>query len=309
MEASKDFNYSIYNFYSFCGLSPKDLDSIKSALQLLAQQHAVLGLVILAPEGINTTYAGTSAKGLSIFTKQLKSLCGLEDSLSPFVTQSKRPPFVEFVVKLREEIVTYHRPDLVPDKASPKTHLSPKKWQSTLESEDVLLLDVRNHYETRLGAFEGALQLDLKTFTNFKPQLQKHQIPKDKKVLMYCTGGIRCEKACKDLQESGYQNVYQLEGGILNYMKSYPEGRFKGECFVFDSRVAVDSQLQESKKYSLCPHCGDPGSSAITCVYCGDPGLVCQGCLDKAAHLETCSKNCAYHKEQNHKFRKKTKYV
>jgi len=111
---------------------------------------------------------------------------------------------------------------------------------------------------------------------------------------MFCTGGIRCEKAVPEVQRLGYGNVYQLQGGILRYLEEYPEGFYRGECFVFDHRVAVDSGLQPSKLYKLCPHCGNPAQEQVSCCNCGAAAVVCKRCLEQPGR-KTCSKNCAYH--------------
>ena len=112
-------------------------------------------------------------------------------------------------------------------------------------------------------------------------------------MLIFCTGGIRCEKGILDLQKQGYENVYQLEGGILNYLAQYPNDEFSGECFVFDHRVAVDQNLKASKRYTLCPHCGQPAATEIKCKRCDHPEKICVSCSHEAFKGETCSKNCA----------------
>jgi UPF0176 protein len=117
-------------------------------------------------------------------------------------------------------------------------------------------------------------------------------------MLIFCTGGIRCEKGILELQNKGYNNVYQLEGGILNYIKEFPNGKFKGECFVFDHRVALDQELKPSSIYELCPHCGQPGALKITCKRCDSDKCICNECATIEFKKDTCSKNCAYHYSQ-----------
>ncbi|NJL25760.1 MAG: hypothetical protein HC902_11680 [Calothrix sp. SM1_5_4] len=116
----------------------------------------------------------------------------------------------------------------------------------------------------------------------------------DKKVLIYCTGGIRCEKAILAMHELGYKNVHQLGGGILNYLKEYPKGEFEGECFVFDYRVAVDQNLQPTRRYQLCPHCGQPANTEVSCTQCEAKSVICHHCIEERS-ITTCSKNCAHH--------------
>ena len=122
-------------------------------------------------------------------------------------------------------------------------------------------------------------------------------IPKDKKVLMYCTGGIRCEKAYLEMKEQGYDEVYQLEGGILKYLEEFPNQQFDGDCFVFDHRVAVGQDLSPSKDVHLCPHTGDPARNKICCGHCGEEAYVADACMEDAG-MQTCSKNCRHHFER-----------
>ncbi|MDP6561832.1 MAG: rhodanese-like domain-containing protein [Candidatus Peribacteraceae bacterium] len=141
--------------------------------------------------------------------------------------------------------------------------------------------------------FEGAIDPRIQTFQEFSDYVENSGIPKDKKVLMYCTGGIRCEKACLEMERQGYENVFQLEGGILRYMKERPHCNWNGECFVFDHRVAVNEEMKPSERYGLCPHCGDPGDRCITCEHCQKPGMMCARCIE-SMNCRACSKNCAY---------------
>ena len=117
-------------------------------------------------------------------------------------------------------------------------------------------------------------------------------------MLIFCTGGIRCEKGILEMQRRGFNNVYQLEGGILNYLEKKPGQEFEGECFVFDHRVAVDQDLKPSARYKLCPHCGQPAETKIECGRCDSEAFVCGDCLTQNFKANTCSKNCAYHFER-----------
>ena len=158
-----------------------------------------------------------------------------------------------------------------------------------------MLIDTRNWYEYRLGTFRGALNPGIEKFTDFPDFIQKQGIGKHQKMLIFCTGGIRCEKGILDLEQNGYQNVFQLEGGILNYLEQYPNQKFEGECFVFDRRVAVDQNLEPSKRYTLCPHCGQPADRRIECGLCDQPAQICLECEGMQVKGVTCSKNCAHH--------------
>ena len=316
MSASSSF-FVIYNFYTFYKIEPDQISTLKKKIEALAKTYDILGLMILAPEGLNTTYCCEEGQPFKIqkFTEKLKAILPLEAQLVPQVYSSEKALFLGFKVKIRTEIVTYKKQSLFPKTIS-DTHLTPEKWNHCLKNENVVVLDVRNDYEVRLGAFKKAINFNIKKFTEFYSQFKKSSLAnnKDKKILMYCTGGVRCEKACDDLNNAGYNNVYQLQGGILNYLKQYPEDKFQGECFVFDSRVAVDQRLNPSQRYRLCPHCGDPSDKKINCSYCSEEVLICQNCYDnkEKSNLETCSKNCCYHKRLGHRFKKthsqKTKY-
>jgi len=161
-------------------------------------------------------------------------------------------------------------------------------------TDDYLLLDTRNTYETGVGAFRGAIDSCTANFAEFPDFVRRQGIAKDARVLMYCTGGIHCEKAARVMRQDGYTNVSQLSGGILGYLKQYPDGEFEGECFVFDRRIAVDRDLKPTSTYTVCPLCGDPAKEKVTCGHCGKPGIVCRACAATPA-LRVCSQNCEYH--------------
>ena len=179
-------------------------------------------------------------------------------------SQSPFAPFRRWKVVQRRETVTSGP---IGQSGSPARHLSPQEWHEMLQRPDVMLLDVRNDYEIRLGTFRGAIDPQTSSFTQFADYVARLEVPKDQPILTFCTGGIRCEKAAPYLKAQGFSEVYQLDGGILNYMEHYPNGNFEGECFVFDDRVALDQNLQPSASYRRCPECGQPGSEP--CSYCG----------------------------------------
>ena len=196
---------------------------------------------------------------------------------------------------MRPEIVTLDAPGMVPDSTQHR-HLSPEKWNEVLKNEkDFVLLDTRNWYEVRIGTFKNAVDPKIEQFTELPEFVTEQAYPKDQKMLIFCTGGIRCEKAILDLEKRGYENVYQLEGGILNYLEKFPNDQFEGECFVFDGRVAVDQDLAPSQIYKLCPHCGQPSEVTITCARCDTEAMICRHCQEKALVGQVCSKNCAHH--------------
>ncbi len=290
--------YYVRSFYFFKPLQISRLSPLKIRLTEKAKQHQVLGLVILGTEGLNTTLASKNKNKIDSFVMDIENLFN-ENDFKIKKSVSTKAPFRRFTVKIKTEIVTMKKPDLVPK--GEHCHLSPERWHHLLK-EDVVLVDVRNDYEQAIGSFEGAVHLNIKEFSEFPQKIRQLQSNKEKPHLIFCTGGIRCEKAIYEMDESGYKNIYQLDGGILNYMEKYPEGRFKGECFVFDSRVAVDKNLEDSKYYSLCPHCGEVGNLKIKCLKCDGLSKLCKSCKDKTKknpEYETCSKNCRHHYLRN----------
>ncbi len=280
----------ISSFYRFIQFSPESILALESDLTQSAKSTGLLGLILLGSEGINGTVAG-SAEAIRELKALLADFAGLadlafKDSVGP------KQPFQVFKIKVKDEIVTLNRTDLVPRSPSYR-HLSPAEWDKALKDPDVLVLDTRNDYEVDIGKFKGAQDFRTAEFHEFPEKLKEAGIPQTQKVLIYCTGGIRCEKAILAMEEQGFDNVYQLEGGILNYLQDYPNGDFEGECFVFDYRVAVDANLQPTRKYTLCPHCGQPANFKINCAQCQGQETICHNC--STVGQVTCSKNCAHH--------------
>ncbi len=283
-------------FYKFISLTPENLPGLREQVEQKLSSLGFFGLFLLGTEGINATILGEAEKMHEVkgFLTDLFGPIEFKDS------PGKPRAFLRLRVKIREEIVTLNRPDLVPPQG-PNRHLKPVEWHKKLQEPGVRILDTRNDYEVDIGKFRNAEDFKISEFSEFPGMLKKSDIKKDETVLIYCTGGIRCEKAILEMNEQGYNNVYQLEGGILNYIEKFKEdGLFDGECFVFDHRVAVTNQLQPSETYKLCPHCGQPGVTKIDCDQCGRPEIVCDKCLEKSAHNKTCSRNCAHHHRMGH---------
>lgn len=285
-------HYFISTFYKFKKI--EDPEAMKLFLEEIAAKTETIGLIILGHEGINATVASSSETGLAEFKRNILSKLELSELMFKD-SKADKAPFRRFKVKIRAEIVTLGTPELTPDKQK-NHHLSPTEWNNVLKNEkDYVMIDTRNWYETKIGTFKGAVNPKTDQFTEFPKFMEQNNFEKDKKVLIFCTGGIRCEKGILELQRQGYDEVYQLEGGILNYLKEYPEDQFEGECFVFDHRVAVDQNLQATDKYKLCPHCGQPADTPIDCSRCDTHTLICDDCAELEWKKITCSKNCAYH--------------
>ncbi len=291
--------FSIATFYKFFSW-PESLDLIQEAenLEIWCVSQNLLGLIIMGPEGINATISGeTEAEVLKLKIK-LENLAQCGELHFKFSSSPIRS-FKRMRVKHKTEIVTLGDPSIRPE-AKINSHLTPEEWKQSL-TEDAVVIDVRNEFEIELGRFKGALDLKMQEFTEFPEIIKNSKINKDQKVLMYCTGGIRCEKASIEMKRQGYKNVYQLKGGILEYIKEFPNTDFEGECFVFDHRVALDQKLQPTKTKFLCPHCGQPGEGkGFGCLHCKSESQVCKKCLKlgevkEDQSLKTCSKNCRHH--------------
>ncbi len=269
----------------------------KIFLENLSQEFQTQGLIILGSEGFNATISSEKKENLAEFKKGICSYFKTPDLFFKD-SESEIAPFKRFKVKIREEIVTLGAPELSPiDLEGKNHHLTPSQWNDVMKNDHPVIIDTRNWYETKIGTFKGAVNPMTDQFSEFPKFMDEQNISKDKKVLIFCTGGIRCEKGILELQQKGYKNVYQLHGGILNYLKESPNSEFEGECFVFDQRVAVDQNLKPSQQYKLCPHCGQPGKTEVDCKRCDTHTFICEDCAELNWKKETCSKNCAYQYE------------
>ncbi len=279
-------DYLVTTFYKFLKLEKGDLETLKAALEKKAAILDIWGLTLIAEEGINATIAGTPTQ-LEEYKNVLRERFGeitFKDS------PNNKLPFRRFKIKIKKEIVQLRRPDIQPTGAEP--HLSPKEWDQLATEEDVVLIDVRNWYETKLGSFKGAVAPNTISFHQFPKWVKKSNIKKDQKIGIFCTGGIRCEKAAVEMNKQGYENVYQLDGGILNYIEQQPNKNFEGHCFVFDHRVAVGQDLKQSKTYGRCPWCGNGGSIKKSCDKCETSFKICDDCNEQKASTMYCSKKC-----------------
>lgn len=230
-------NYVVASFYRFCELL--DYEDIKPPLLAMMKNHNILGTIILAQEGINGGMAGKRAD-MDAFYAYIRSDQRFAD-IRFKETSDDMMPFDKAKVKLRKEIVTLGVAGVNPLQQT-GTRLSPTEWNALLADPDVLLIDTRNTYEVELGTFKNAINPQTENFRDFPSYVENNLLDKkDKKIAMCCTGGIRCEKSTAYLKMLGFEDVYQLEGGILDYLQSTSpeESLWQGECFVFDERIAI----------------------------------------------------------------------
>ncbi len=230
--------YVIASFYKFVPLH--DYENMKGPLLRAMKEHNLLGTIILAHEGINGSFAGCLDDVLFLY-EYLRIDPRLSD-LSFTERFDDLMPFEKAKVKFRKEIVTLGVPGIDPLECT-GTRIPPAEWNTLIDDPDVLLIDTRNEYEVELGTFKGAINPNTENFRDFPDYVNANLLDKkDKKIAMFCTGGIRCEKSTSYLKQLGFENVYQLDGGILNYLKSTPatDSLWEGRCFVFDERISID---------------------------------------------------------------------
>jgi UPF0176 protein len=242
--------FKIIAFYKFVHLD--ELATLRTSLKELCSSFDLCGSVLLAPEGINATIAG-APEAIDSFLHDLNKDSRFSD-IEPKTSHSSERPFGKMKVLLKKEIITFGAPDI--DMASRGIYVKPQEWNDLILQPDVKVVDTRNAYEVFMGTFERAEDPQTDCFTEFKKFVDQHlALEKDKKIAMFCTGGIRCEKATAYLLHNGFKNVYHLEGGILKYLEEIPreQSLFRGECYVFDNRITVLNGLEQGS-YEAVPH-------------------------------------------------------
>lgn len=279
----------VVSFYRFLDL--EDPQELRSSLQWLCDEKGLVGTILLAEEGVNGTLAGSREAVEAVFA-WLSDTLALEEPIEARWTEAAEAPFRRMRVRLKKEIVTLGRPDIRPQRSTGR-HVSPEKWNEIIENAETLVIDTRNHYEIEVGTFPNAVDPGTDNFRQFpKFAEQLAEADKDRPLAMFCTGGIRCEKATALMLELGFRDVCQLRGGILNYLEQVAEEdqRWNGECFVFDSRVAVDRDLAEGG-YVQCHACRRPLSSEDLQSRDYREGVSCPRCIsdldeERAGRLE-----------------------
>ncbi|WP_147126485.1 rhodanese-related sulfurtransferase [Shimia ponticola] len=270
--------YTIAALYHFTPFS--DPDALRPALRETCEAHGVTGTLLLAPEGINGTIAGTR-NGIDAALGAIKSLPGCAD-LEWKESTADHPPFKKLKVRLKREIVTMGQPQVRPREGTGH-YVEPADWNELIQSPDVVTIDTRNDYEVAIGTFEGAIDPETKSFGEFPEwwQANKHKFH-NKRVAMFCTGGIRCEKSTNYLLGEGVEEVYHLKGGILKYLEEVPaeDSTWNGACFVFDRRVSVTHGLEEGP-HILCHACRRPLEPSDTKRPEYEAGVQCHQCVDE----------------------------
>lgn len=265
--------------YKFTALD--NPEALRPGLLAVMKDHGVRGTVLLAREGVNGTIVGARG-GIDAVLSWLGRQPRL-DGIEPGESFTDAAPFKRTKVKLKREIVTMGVAGL--DPAQSGERVAPQDWNALIDDDDVLVVDVRNEYEIKIGAFAGALNPRTTNFREFPAFADAQLEPRThKKIAMYCTGGIRCEKSTAYLKQRGFDRVFHLQGGILNYLERVPEAesRWRGECFVFDDRVAVDHQLRKGG-YDQCHACRAPISEADKRSGQYMPGASCPHCHDRVS--------------------------
>lgn len=268
--------FMVAAFYQFTDFP--DPDALRAPLAAIGSAGDVRGSVLVAPEGINGTIAGKPADVMKVLDhiRTLPGCAALEWKESHAASQ----PFKRLKVRLKKEIVTLGQPGTDPS-ARVGTYVSPADWNDLIARDDVAVIDTRNDYEVDIGRFRGAIDPETASFTEF-PSWWEANSEKlaGKTIAMYCTGGIRCEKASSWLLDQGVNEVFHLKGGILKYLEEVPEpqSHWDGECFVFDERVSVGHGLVEGS-YGLCRACGHPISEEDRAAPSFEQGVQCPHCV------------------------------
>ncbi len=266
--------------YKFAKLD--DFESLREPLLKLMEEHQVKGTLLFAKEGINGTIAG-DRKGVDALLAWLRSDPRLAD-LDTKESYEQAMPFYRSKVKLKKEIVTMGVESIDPKKIV-GTYVKPQDWNALISDPDVMLIDTRNDYEVQIGGFKNAINPETETFREFPQYVKDNLDPsKHKKIAMYCTGGIRCEKSTAYLKEQGFDEVFHLQGGVLKYLEEIPadESLWEGECFVFDNRVAVNHDLEKGQ-YDQCYACRYPITEEEKNSPQFEQGVSCPHCYDKVS--------------------------
>ena len=266
--------FTILGFYKFKEL--KSLKKNKLFLQKLFKDNNIKGTLIISKEGINGTISGKS-RSISLVNRKIKSLFGILNFDSENVSVNKFQPFHRPKIKIKKEVVPMGLN--ISPKIKKENHIVPTKWNNLIKNRNTFILDARKPFEYQIGSFKKAINPKVDNFREFPEYLNK--LDKKKPIAMFCTGGIRCEKASVYLTQRGFKNIFQLKGGILNYLKTIKKKNslWRGECFVFDNRVSLKHDLVLGT-YSICSGCRTPISPKDKKSKKYEEGVSCNRCYD-----------------------------
>ena len=257
---------------------------VQISLKKILKKLSIYGTILVGSEGINGTIAAKNEKHLNKALIYIKNLKGFNDLDIKF-SDSKKNPFIRLKIKFKQEIVTIGDKSIDPTK-SVGEYVNPEDWNSLLEEENILLIDTRNDYEYSIGSFKDSINPKTQKFRDFPKWLKDQDFTqsdkKNKKVAMFCTGGIRCEKASSLMKNEGFKKVYHLKGGILKYFESVSKEKslWNGECFVFDDRVSVKHDLSVGD-YDMCHGCRMPITETDKTSQKYIRGVSCPNCYDQ----------------------------
>ena len=275
--------YTVAALYHFTRFD--DPAALRDPLLDLCKSKGIMGTLLLAKEGINGTIAGPRA-GIDAVLAHIRALPGSAD-LEHKESTASTPPFHRMKVRLKKEIVTMGQPDVDPV-SRVGNYVDPADWNDLISAPDVAVIDTRNDYEVAIGTFEGAVDPETKSFGEFPEwwEKNKHRFH-NKRIAMFCTGGIRCEKSTNYLMGQGVEDVYHLKGGILKYLEEVPQDQSKwdGECFVFDARVSVGHGLEEGP-HILCHACRRPLRPEDRDNPAFEQGVSCHQCIDETSEAD-----------------------
>ncbi len=270
--------YKIAALYRFVPVN--DIPALRQEIYDFGEGcEGLCGTLLLAPEGINGTI-GAHPDALDAMIDFLDQKLGIKQGELKY-SEATLTPFNRFKVRPKKELITLRKPEADPNKLVGQ-YVEAEDWNDLINDPDVVLLDTRNDYETKVGIFEGAIDPNTEVFTELPDWVENNLDPaKHKKVAMYCTGGIRCEKASSYMLAQGFENVYHLKGGILKYLETIPadESKWEGDCFVFDQRVAVGHGLEESD-WAVCHGCREPLNGEDKAHSKFEQGVACHHCAD-----------------------------
>ncbi|MBB3998801.1 oxygen-dependent tRNA uridine(34) hydroxylase TrhO [Aureimonas pseudogalii] len=270
--------WTIAALYRFVPIA--DLPAERAHLLAYLEARGVYGTLLLAGEGVNGTIAG-AREAIDEVVTELDRRLGIRQGEVKFSQASVRP-FVRLKVRIRPEIITMRAPEADPS-VRVGTYVRPEDWNAVIDDPKVLVLDTRNRYETRVGTFANAVDPGIDSFTEFKAFVETELDPaRHSKVAMFCTGGIRCEKASSFMLAKGFREVFHLKGGILQYLEDVPEAesRWNGECYVFDARTAVGPAVAEAE-WHRCFGCGEPLTPEETKLATYEEGVSCLHCAER----------------------------